>query len=210
MAAWLESMEIRQMATSNHRKKLQTQRQRQIPLGEWQKEKQGQQQKQVQEQQQILRFAQDDKSTVFLDRYSGFADTFFPEVGAFGLEFCYEVDAVLVVQVEDVEAFFFEPGEAALGVDGIAYDDLLELELVDEAGAVQAWGKRCDQYGVVPVRAAACIAEGVGFAVEGAVAFLDEAVVAFAEQDSVNVEDGSADGDAAFGVAYAGFFEGYG
>jgi hypothetical protein len=164
----------------------------------------------MQEQQQILRFAQDDKSLVYLDRSSGFADTFFPEVGAFGLEFCYQVDAVLVVQVEDVEAFFFEPGEAALGVDGVAYDDLFEFELMNEAGAVEAGGECGDEDGVVPVGAATGVAEGVGFAVEGAVAFLDQAVVAFAEEGSVDVEDGSADRDAAFGVAYAGFFEGYG
>ena len=57
---------------------------------------------------------------------------------------------------------------------------------------------------------AAGVAEGVGFAVEGAVAFLDEAVVAFAEEGSVDVEDGAADGDAAFGVTDAGLFEGDG
>ncbi len=126
------------------------------------------------------------------------------------LEFGDDVDALLGVQVEDVYAFFAEVVDAALGVDGVADDDLVEAELVDESGAVPAGCEGGDEDLVVPVGVAAGGAEGVSFAVEGAVALLNETVAAGAEEGSVDVEDGSADGDSAFADSDAGLFDGDG
>ena len=99
----------------------------------------------------------------------------------------------------------FSPPEKLLA---FADDDGLEAELADEAGAVPAGGERGDHDEVAVGALAAGAAEGVGFAVDGGVGLLDAAVVAAADEGAVGAEDGGADGDAAFGEAGAGFFEG--
>ena len=97
---------------------------------------------------------------------------------------------------------------AAGEVDAFADDDGLEAELADEAGAIPAGGEGGDHDEVAVGALAAGVAEGVGFAVDGGVGLLDAAVVAAADEGAVGAEDGGADGEAAFGEAGAGFFEG--
>ena len=57
---------------------------------------------------------------------------------------------------------------------------------------------------------AACVAEGIGFAVDGRVVVLYAAIVAGGDEFAGVVEDGGTDGDAAFGEAFAGFGDGDG
>ena len=121
-----------------------------------------------------------------------------------------EGDAFLGVEVEDFDVEGAEPVDAALEGAGFADDDAGESELANEAAAVPA-GRECGDHGQFAVAALASgVAEGVGFSVEGWVVILYAAIVAGAEEGSVFVEDGGADGDAAFGESFAGFGDGDG
>ncbi len=127
----------------------------------------------------------------------------------FALEGADHFDAFGTGEVEDVDAFGFQSFHAALRVDAVADDYLPEAELRDEAGAIAAGRERGDedQVGVAGLTAGG--AEGVGFSVHGGVAVLHEAIATGAEQRAVEFEDGAADGDAAFGKADAGLFDGH-
>src|SRR5450432_169050 len=111
------------------------------------------------------------------------------------------------MEIDDVDALLAEPHHTALGVDGVADDDLLEAELVDHAAAIPAGSEGGDEDGVAPGGAAAGGAEGVGFAVERAVAFLHEAVMAGTEERAVRMKDGAPHGNAAFGQSDASLFQ---
>src|ERR1700722_486672 len=113
-------------------------------------------------------------------------------------EFAHHVDAFGRSQVDDVETFFSQPDAAALGVDGVADNDLLEAELKDEAGAIPAGRKRGDQNQIAEVRLAASGAERVRFAVQGRVAVLHQTIAARADERAVGAKNGAPDGDAAF------------
>lgn len=140
----------------------------------------------------------------------GFANVFVPEGRVGGDEGLHEGDAVLVGEVEDVNAGVAEPGEGSGEVLGFADEDGAEAELADEAGAVPAGGECGDEDEVAVGGLAAGSAEGVGFAVDGGVVLLDAAVSAGGEKVSFGGEDGGADGDAAFAEAEAGFGKGGG
>ncbi len=115
------------------------------------------------------------------------------------------------MEVDDVDAEFTEPVFAAGEVLVFADDDSLETELADEAAAIPARGERGDHDEVAIGLLAACVAEGVGFAVDAGVGLLDAAVVASADERGCSIllgaEDSGADGEAAFGETGAGFFE---
>ncbi len=137
-----------------------------------------------------------------------FADVFVPDGGIFFDVSGEEGDAFLRIEVEDFDVEGAEPVDAALEGAGFADDDASESELTDEAAAVPA-GRECGDHGQFAVAALASgVAEGVGFSVEGWVVILYAAIVTGAEQRSVFVEDGGADGDAAFGESFAGFGHG--
>ena len=136
------------------------------------------------------------------------ADVFVPDVGFFGDEFLEEVDALLRVEVDDADAVFDEPVEAAAEADGLADDDRSDLELTDEAAAIPAGGESSDHYFVAIGALAAGFAEGVGLAVDAGVGLLDPAVAASGKQVAGSVEERGADGDAAFLQAEAGFVDG--
>ena len=136
------------------------------------------------------------------------ADVFVPDGGVGGDVVAHHGDAGGVGEVDDVDAEVAEPLFAAGEVLAFADDDGLEAELADEAGAVPAGGERGDHDEVAVGALAAGVAEGVGFAVDAGVGLLDAAVVAAAYEGAVGAEDGGADGEAAFGEAGAGFFEG--
>jgi hypothetical protein len=121
-----------------------------------------------------------------------------------------EGDALLGVEVDDFDVEGSEPVDAALEGAGFADDDASESELANEAAAVPA-GRECGDYGQFAVPALASgVAEGVGFSVERGIVILYAAIVTSAEERSVFVEDRGADGDAAFGEAFAGFGDGDG
>jgi hypothetical protein len=136
-----------------------------------------------------------------------FADVFIPDMRLFGDEFLEEVDAFLRVQVDDADAVFDEPVEAAAETDGFADDDSSDLELADESAAIPAGGERGDHDLVAVGALAAGFAKGVGFAMDARVAFLNAAVATAAEQGAVGGEECGADGDAAFGEAEASFVD---
>src|SRR5690606_4605288 len=117
-------------------------------------------------------------------------------------------DAALVGQVDDVDAVLAQPVEAAVEVHRLAHYHGADVELAHQAAAVPARGQGGDHDGVPVAALAAGLAEGVGFAVHGRVAFLHAAVVAAAEQGAVVAVQRGANRDAAFGQALAGFVDG--
>src|SRR3546814_730213 len=117
-------------------------------------------------------------------------------------------DAALVGEVNHVDAVLAQPRDPAVEVHRLAHHHRADVELPHQAAAVPARGERGDHDGVAIAALAAGLAEGVGFAVHGRVAFLYAAIVAAAEQAAVLVIERSADRDAAFGQAGAGFFDG--
>ena len=134
-----------------------------------------------------------------------FADIFVPDFGVVADVGGEELDAFLGVEIEDLDAEGAEPIDASLESAGFADDDAREAELTDEAAAIPAGRKRGNHGKRAVAALAAGIAEGVSFAVQGGIAVLNAAIAAGAKQFSLRVENGGADGDAAFGEALAGF-----
>ena len=121
-----------------------------------------------------------------------------------------ESDALLGIEVDDFDVEGAKPVDAALESAAFADDDARESELADEAAAVPA-GRESGNHGQFAVAAlAAGVAEGVGFSVHGWIAILYAAIVAGADESSLFIENGGADGDAAFGESFAGFGDGDG
>jgi hypothetical protein len=142
-----------------------------------------------------------------LDAQSGLANALFPEVRAQFLKLRNEVDALLRVYVDDVDALLLEPIHSALRILRVAHDNAAEAELIDEPAAIPAGRQSGDENGVVPGGASARRAEGVGLTVERAVALLHEPVASLADQLAIEGEDCSADRHAAFVKTDARLFE---
>src|ERR1700722_1022748 len=125
------------------------------------------------------------------------------------LELAHHLDAFGRSQIDNVETLFSQPDAAALGIDGIADNHLLEAELKDEAGAIPAGCQRRDQDQIAEVRLAAGGAERVRLAVHGGVAVLHQTIAASADERAVGAKNGAADGDTAFFQSDASLLEGY-
>src|SRR5215472_9491259 len=113
-----------------------------------------------------------------------FADVFFPEFGMAADEASQEIDAFAGVEVNDGDAILAEPLDATLEVDGFADQHGADAKLADEAAAIPAGRKRGDHDFVAIPALASGAAKGVGFAVDGRIAFLNASVVALAEKFS--------------------------
>src|SRR5882757_2623551 len=111
------------------------------------------------------------------------------------------------MQIDNVDALLLEPVHTALRIHAITDDHLAEAELINQTTAVPARGERGDQDRVAPGRTAPGSAEGVGFSVQRAVAFLHQAVVPCSQQGAVDMEDGSPNGNSALSKANAGLFQ---
>src|SRR4029077_9775318 len=102
---------------------------------------------------------------------------------------------------------FAEPVDATAEVYGLTDDHCADAELADKATAIPARGKRRNHDLVAVSALAAGLSKGVGFPVNRGIAFLDSAIVATAEEFSFAIEEGRADGDAAFGETEAGIVQ---
>ncbi len=80
--------------------------------------------------------------------------------------------------------------------------------MADEAAAIPAGGERRDHDETAVAALAACITEGVSFAVKGRIAELHSTIVTGAEEDSFGAENCGADGDAPFRKTFAGLRDG--
>src|SRR5260370_30774496 len=92
------------------------------------------------------------------------------------------------VKVDDLDAVFAEPVDAAVEIDGLADDYSGDAELADEAAAIPARRQRGDHNLVAIGALTAGTAEGVGFSVDGGIVLLDTAVVAPPSAGSLSVE----------------------
>ena len=138
------------------------------------------------------------------------ADVFVPDFGVSPDVGGEEADAFVRIKIDDNYAEGAEPVDAALESARFADDDAREAELADQATAIPAGSKGGDHGEFAVAALAASVAEGVGFAVERRVAVLHAAIVAGTDEVSLFVENRGADGDAAFGEAFAGFGDGHG
>jgi hypothetical protein len=136
-----------------------------------------------------------------------FADVFVPDGGVGKNVSSEHFRAFRVIEVDDVDAMFAEPVEAAGEVSAFADYQGADVELADEAAAIPAWSESGDHDQVAVGTLPAGATEGVCFAMDGRVALLDAAIVAAAEQGAILVEESGADGDASFGESEAGFVE---
>ena len=118
-----------------------------------------------------------------------------------------ERNAVLRVEVDDLDVEGAEPVDAALESAGFADDDAGKTELANETAAIPAGRERGDHSEFAIGALATGIAEGVSFSVERRIAELHPAIVARAEERAVLIEDGGPDRNAAFGEAFASFGE---
>src|SRR5690606_23231461 len=119
-------------------------------------------------------------------------------------------DALGVGEIDHLDAVLAQPVVATLEVDRFAHHHGADPELLHQPAAIPARRERGDHDRVAVGTLAAGLAEGVGFAMDGRVAFLHAAVVAAAEQGAVFAEQRRADGNSAFGQAKAGFGNGGG
>src|SRR5258708_32961041 len=118
-----------------------------------------------------------------------------------------QLEALLRVEIDDLDAERAQPVDAALEGARLADDDLAEAELAHEAAAVPARRERRDHDEVAIAALAARAAEGVGLAVDGGVVLLHAAIVTAADECAVGAEDGCADGNAALGETGAGLLD---
>jgi hypothetical protein len=135
------------------------------------------------------------------------ADVLVPDGGIFLDVIGEERYTFLRIEVDDFDVERAKPVDAALKRARFADDDAGETELADEAAAIPARSERCDHGELAIGALAAGVAEGVGFSVQRRIAKLHAAIVAGAEQRAAFIKNGSADGDAAFGEAFACFGE---
>src|ERR1051325_6635696 len=105
------------------------------------------------------------------------ADVLVPEIGMRRDELAEHPDALLRVQVDDLDAVLGEPPFAALEVHRLAEHDLRNPELPHQAAAVPAGRERRDHHRVAIAALAAGIAESIRLAVHRGVVLLDAAAV---------------------------------
>jgi hypothetical protein len=93
-----------------------------------------------------------------------------------------QLAAVLIIQVDDLDAVLAKPLDAAGKGAAFADDDFADAELPDQATAIPAWseGRHHDDVAVASLAAGA--AEGIDFGVNAGVALLDAAIVSAAEE----------------------------
>lgn len=119
-----------------------------------------------------------------------------------------QVFALGVVEIDDGDAVFAEPVDAALEGLGFADDDGADPKLANQPRAVPARCERGRHDRVAVAALAAGLAKGVRLTVDGRIALLHAAVAAAAEQIPRRVKKCGADGDAALGESETGFFDG--
>jgi len=124
-----------------------------------------------------------------------------------GLE---QLAAFLAVEVDDFDAVFAEPVEAAGKGAALPHDQSADAELAHQATAIPAGSQRGyhDQVAIAALSAGA--AEGVRLAVDAWIALLHAAIVTAADQLAGAAKKGSSDWDAAFIETKAGFFKRHG
>ena len=121
-----------------------------------------------------------------------------------------QLDALGVVEDDDLGPVLGHPVVAADEVLRLADDHGADLELADEPAAVPAGRQGGHHHAVGVVPPAPGVAEGGRLGVGRGVVVLDPPVVAAPEQGPVAVEEGGADGDAALGQPGPGLLEGDG
>src|SRR5712671_583171 len=136
------------------------------------------------------------------------ADIFIPNGRIFADVSGQEIDAIGGMQVDDVDAIFAKPVDAALEVDRFSDDYGRNAELADQTAAIPTRRQRGDHDLVAIGALAPCAAEGVGLTVDARVVLLNPPIVTSAQEISPGIKKGGADGDAAFGEALARFVYG--
>ena len=136
------------------------------------------------------------------------ADVFVPDGGIFADVSGQQIDAIGGMQVDDVDAIFAKPVDAASEVDRFSDDYGRNAELADKPAAIPT-RRQCGDHDLVAIGALApCAAEGVGFTVDARVVLLNPSIVTSAQEASLGVKKSSADRNAAFGEALARFVQG--
>src|SRR5260370_40838779 len=96
------------------------------------------------------------------------------------------------VEVDDLDAIFAEPVDAAVEVGGLADDHGGDAELADEAAAIPAGRQGGDHNFFAIAALTASTAKSVGFSVDGWIVFLHTAGVAAHEHGSLTIEKSGA------------------
>ena len=122
----------------------------------------------------------------------------------FGDELTEQVLAFGIVEVDDVDAAFAEPVNAALECFGFADYDCADTELTDETAAIPARGERRSHYRVAIASLPAGLAKGISLTVDRGVILLYAAIVPAAEEIPFPVEECRSDRNTALGCARGG------
>ena len=105
------------------------------------------------------------------------ADIFIPNGGIFADVSGQEIDAIRGMQVDDVDAIFAKPVDAALEVDRFSDDYGRNAELADQTAAIPT-RRQCGDHDLVAIGALAPrAAEGVGFTVDARVVLLNPPIM---------------------------------
>jgi hypothetical protein len=120
---------------------------------------------------------------------------------------CQKRNAFLRIEIDDGDTEGTKPVDATLEIAAFADDNGAEAELAKQAAAVPARRERGDHDEFAVTFLPSGVTEGVCFAVEGWVTVLHAAIVPGANELAVGIENGGADGDAAFAQALASFVE---
>ena len=105
------------------------------------------------------------------------ADVFVPDGGIFADVSGQEIDAIGGMQIDDLDAIFAKPVDAALEVDRFSDDYGRNAELADQTAAIPTRRQRGDHDFVAIGAVAPCAAEGVGFTVDARVVLLNPPIV---------------------------------
>src|SRR6266849_3747992 len=97
-------------------------------------------------------------------------------------------NALLGVQVDDIDSILDQPIDAAAEIHGLADNYSGDAKLADEPAAVPAGSERGHHDFVAVAPLPAGVSKRIRFTVRGRIAFLHSAVVAFSQQFSMAFE----------------------
>src|SRR5262249_44707328 len=133
-----------------------------------------------------------------------------PKVFMPDLRMCRDVageqgSTLFPVQVDHLHSQRSQPFHATLEITALAHDDRAKAKLADQSAAIPAGREGSDHDEIAIAALPPGVSESIGLAVHGWVAMLHAPVVPGSEQAAFGIEDGGANGNAAFGQPFTGF-----
>lgn len=131
-----------------------------------------------------------------------------PKRGIFLDEIGEKANAFLICEVDDLDAVFAQPIQAAAEIHGLPDNYFADAKLTNQSTAIPARRKRGNHNLIAIAALPARFAKSVRFRVHGSIVFLNAAVMAAPKEFSVAIEKRRANRNASFGKTKPGLGNG--